>query len=373
MEPKFQYSKDNHYKWGWGDEWFGRRVPDEPYKITIGTLSRPSLGFRHECVQASKDIANNTTKPIVVGLSGGSDSQMVCLSLIEAKVPFTALIVTYKDEFNNVINSHDTDNAYKFCKKFNVPYEELVLDLPKHYTGKGVEYAKKYGMSNAETIVQTAAMDHCKDRCYIMAGGDIMMVVVNPASCPNQSLPLMSNGLSTPTWYMKPLPIEQHMIESGFEGTSKFYMWSPELIHSYLTDPVMQNYYRAQDMIYDTFCVWHPNPATWWRCFHYLFKPQMALSHFPEMIPTRKYTGFEQLYGNVMRDNFINKLPKSRMKHYTDILKTAAGVNDDNKQAVILPIKEMINLIEGKDPIVLKSTKLVEITLATQTPERTDD
>lgn len=373
MEPKYQYSKDNHYKWGWGNDWFNKRIPGEPYKITLGTVSRPAQGFRYECIQAAKDLANNTTKEIIVGLSGGSDSQMVCLSLLDAKIPFKALIVTYKDEFNTIINSHDTANAYKFCKKFNVPYEELTLDLPKYYTTKGVEYARKYGMSNPETIVQTAAMDYCKDRCYIMAGGDIMMVIVNPASAPYQQLPLMSNGLSKPTWYMKPLPIEQHMIESGYEGTSKFYMWSPELVHSYLTDPVMQNFYRAQEMIYDTFCVWHPNPATWWRCFHYLFKPQMTLAHFPEMIPTRKYTGFEQLYGNVMRDNFINKLPKSRMKQYTDLLKTAAGINEDNKQAVILPIEQMIDMLVSKEPIVLTSTKLVELTLETQTPERRDD
>ena len=91
------------------------------------------------------------------------------------------------------------------------------------------------------------------------------------------------------------------------------------------------------------------------------------------MIPTRKDTGFEQLYGNVMRDNFVNKLPKSRMKQYTDLLKTAAGINDDNKQAVILPIEQMIDLLQGDREILLRSTNLKEITLATQTPERTDD
>jgi len=374
MEPNYQYSKNNHYKWGWGNDWFNSRIPGETYNIQMGTLTRAPLDFRSECIQAVNDIANNTSKPIIVGLSGGSDSQMVCLSLLAAKIPFTALIITYEDEFNSTLNRHDIDNAYKFCSKFNVPYKEMILNLDKFYTGKGANYAAKYGMTGAETIVQTAAMDYVGNNyCYIMAGGDVMFVVYNPAVTPDITVPLLSNGNTVPCWYMKQLPVMQHMIEMGYEGTSKFYMWSPELIYSYLTDPVMQNFYRAQDAIYDTYCVWHPNASTWWRCFHYLFKPQMTMAHFPEMLPTRKFTGFERLYGNVQKDNFLNTYTRSKMKYYTDILKEAAGVNDDNKSAVILPIAKMIDYLIEKESRILKSTRVTEVAPALKTPERRND
>ena len=374
MEPNYQYSKNNHYKWGWGNDWFNSRIPGETYNIQMGTLTRAPLDFRSECIQAVNDIANNTSKPIIVGLSGGSDSQMVCLSLLAAKIPFTALIITYEDEFNSTLNRHDIDNAYKFCSKFNVPYKEMILNLDKFYTGKGANYAAKYGMTGAETIVQTAAMDYVGNNyCYIMAGGDVMFVVYNPAVTPDITVPLLFNGNTVPCWYMKQLPVMQHMIEMGYEGTSKFYMWSPELIYSYLTDPVMQNFYRAQDAIYDTYCVWHPNASTWWRCFHYLFKPQMTMAHFPEMLPTRKFTGFERLYGNVQKDNFLNTYTRSKMKYYTDILKEAAGVNDDNKSAVILPIAKMIDYLIEKESRILKSTRVTEVAPALKTPERRND
>ena len=374
MEPNFQYTKNNHYKWGWGDEWYNRRIPGETYNIKMGLLTRTPLSFRQECIQAVTDIANNTSKPIIVGLSGGSDSQMVCLSLIEAKIPFTALIVTYEDELGTTINQHDIDNAYKFCKKFNVPFKEMILNLDKFYLGKGREYAGVYGFTGAETIVQTAAMDLVgKNYCYIMAGGDVMFVVYNPAVTPDITVPKLANGNTVPVWYMKPLPVMQHMMEMGYEGTSKFYMWSPELIYSYLTDPVMQNFYRAQDAIYDTYCVWHPNASTWWRCFHYLFKPQMTMAHFPELIPTRKYTGFERLYGNVQKDNFLNTYSRSKMKHYTEILKDAAGVMDDNKSAVVLPIADMINYFLEKESKILRSTRVTEVAPALKTAERRND
>lgn len=87
---------------------------------------RPVGDFRYEVNQRALSIANKTTKPINVFYSGGIDSEVVLLSFIENKIPFTAVIKKY----NNDYNKHDIDFALKFVKKRNIPYivEEEDLD-----------------------------------------------------------------------------------------------------------------------------------------------------------------------------------------------------------------------------------------------------
>ncbi len=337
MQPTFEHTKDNHYKWGWeGDEWYSTPDSTKRYQLHLGFSERAYGSLREEAVKAVKHIADAATKPIIVGLSGGSDSQMVCLSMLEAKIPFKALICSYRIDGGHVINEHDIKTAYEFCKKFNVPYEELNIDIDAFFKSRGRELATKYCMPKVETIIQTVAMDTvCQDHCYIMAGGDIMMTVLYREYAEKIGRKIINNRFSEPIWWESPVPVMQHMIANGYEGTSKFWLYTPELMLAYLNDPVTQMFLKNFDVIMDSYLdISNIKP---WRCFHYLYKPIMTGREFPEIIRSKKYTGYENMYN----DGF--QIP-GRITVYNKLL--ASAVEDlKMNQAITLPIADLIKYL----------------------------
>lgn len=330
MQPKFEHTENNHFKWGWGNTWWGRPQPEEQYRIHLGHTRRPVKSFREECIIAAKSLADRATKPIIVGLSGGSDSQMTCLALREAGVPFKALIGRWKYHASSEpTNSHDIITAYEFCKKYNIEYLDFDVNVDEFFRTTAVNRAKMYGMCNARTIVQTATMDIVGDNyCYIMAGGDVMIYPWTEDKARRHDLPMLTDRLTEAVWTQKPVPVLQHMLEHGYEGTSKFFLYTPELIASYLCDPVTQKFIELQKSILVSFCQVTPMEH-WWTCWQNLFKPMMTHTHWPEMIPAPKYTGFEGMHRSYGYPG--------RIRVYQELLNSATIGQSDTEIMVTIP------------------------------------
>lgn len=333
MDLKFEYTENNHFKWGWGDEWFNEPNPTKRFKVQLGNVSRPVGSFRQECISAAKLLASKTTKPIVVGLSGGSDSQIVCLALREAGIPFKVVIVKL---FTNgeLQNGHDIKTAFKFCEKYKIEHIDYSINTDDFYNTKALHYAEKYGFTGVETIMQCETMDYLgHDYCYIMAGGDIVMQSKLPHVLAKSDIKQMPNCPGSELiWWQTPQPIMRHMMEMGYEGTSKFFLYTPELISAYLMDPVVQDFLRARHVTFEAFMFWNPEPGQWWKFFQMLIKPMMTLREWPEMVPARKWTGFEKLSDS------------NKYKEYQQLIDVASkGVSMG--QAVALPIYDLIDYI----------------------------
>lgn len=342
MEPRFEHTENNHFKWGWGNEWYGRPNPDAPYKIHLGYTRREVKSFREECIIAAKALADRATKPIIVGLSGGSDSQMTCLALREAGVPFKALIGKWRwHSSSEVTNSHDIETAYAFCKKFNIEYLDFDVNIDEFFRTTAVNRAKMYGMNNARTIVQTATMDVVgSNYCYIMAGGDIMMYPWPEAKARKHDLPMLTDRITEAVWTQKPVPVLQHMLEQGYEGTSKFFLYTPELIASYLLDPVTEKFIALQNSILVSFCE-VTQMENWWKCWQNLFKPMMTHTHWPEMIPAPKYTGFEGL-------NRTYAFP-GKIRLYQELLNSATM--GQGRTEIMITIPDLIKYVTTKHDV----------------------
>jgi len=332
----FPYTKNNHFKWGWADTWYGTPEPNRRYRLHLGHTTRPWASFREECMRAAADLASVTDRPILVGLSGGSDSQIVCISLGLAGVPYTALIVRY--EIDGIcVNQHDIATAYEFCEKYSTPYQELTVDIDRFYRDRAPALARKYCMPKLETIIQCEAMDWAGDDwCYIMGGGDIMLIPVPAHVAPTYDIPTYNNVFTVPCWWESPVPVMHYMLDQGYHGTSKFFLYTPELIASYLSDPITQDFLKYADVLLSAYIDIEPNSSNWWKCFHYHYKPMLTLREFPEIIPNRKFTGFEELYGN--------KYIPGKLSVYSQILKEAVrGLNSDQK--ILCPINRVLEYV----------------------------
>ena len=360
MELKFEYTEGNHFKWGYGDEWYNEPNKDKTYKIQLGYTKRPVGTFREECVNSARLIGEKATKPILVGLSGGGDSQMVCLSMLEAKVPFKVVIVKLFDEFWSHVNSEDNETAYAFCEKYNIEYFEHMVNLDYFYNDQALDYAEKYGFTQLHTIVQCGVMDQfCPDYCYIMAGGDIVFTPYANVVTPDITLPKITNtvnpdAITIPVWWQTPQPIMQHMLEMGYEGTSKFFLYTPELMAAYLQDKVVSDFLENKHVIFQTFTRWFPRPKDiWWRCFHMMYKPILVKHHFPEIIANRKLTGFEE----IEKINSKNG-PRTLFETYQKKINIASkGVNFG--QVIVPTVEELIEYITTPHTHSLEATKLL--------------
>lgn len=286
-----QYSHNDHYKWGWGDGWFNDPQVDADFKVQIGSCTQAPGTFREECIRAAKLIAAQFTKPTLIGLSGGSDSQVVCLAFLQAGLPFQPLILRLKNSDGAIVNEHDTKIAFAFCAKHEIEPLVETVDTDEWYDGRGFELAQEHCLNNVETLMQLWAIERFKTAySYVMGGGD--MVVTKGIGFQDDS-PLVTG--------MNPTPIQQHLIKHGIEGVTKFFMYTPELIAAYLDNDIMHAFYAAEPTIYDGFIrsAKRVEPKNWWWCFNLFIKPLFYIKEWPELIQQRKFTGFEQLQGKL--------------------------------------------------------------------------
>lgn len=306
---QLNYSFNDHYKWGFNEGWFNDAEPEGYFKVSIGACNRPHKSFREECIIAAKLLGDSVTKPILVGLSGGSDSQVVCLSLINANVPFTPVILKLFDSKGYQYNKHDVEGAFAFCDKFNLTPIVEELDLDNFFINQGIQLIHDNCITVFEIVVQLYLVIKYKDtHAYINGGGDPQLSKYEDPE----------TGETTLSYSLGPTPIQQYMINNGIEGCLKFFMYTPEQIAAYLDHPVFHAYDAAQGSIHD---------RTSWDYFTYCVKPMMYINEWPEIIQRKKFTGFEiipyigeiRLITNALNEH-VNARTKKVVWKYKDLL-----------------------------------------------------
>lgn len=73
-------------------------------------------------------------------LSGGVDSQAMIQCWVEAKLKFDVVIGV----FNDGLNEHDVNHAMQFCKKFDVPYKELNINITELLARDNFAISERY-------------------------------------------------------------------------------------------------------------------------------------------------------------------------------------------------------------------------------------
>ena len=81
--------------------------------------------------QALKNDLKTIVKPILLYLSGGMDSELVAMALLDAGVKFTPVIFSWTDSKGEIQNSSDTDYAFKFCRTHSLLPVVRTVDIEK--------------------------------------------------------------------------------------------------------------------------------------------------------------------------------------------------------------------------------------------------
>lgn len=332
-ELKFQYSKDNHYRWGWGDddtEWFNEPDYTQPFKMTFGRCSRTPLSFREECILATEHLVGQVDRPVYVGLSGGLDSQVVCVTLMELGIKFTPCIIA----MDGNENLHDVLNAKTFCEKYGLEYKMFKIDMYQFYSQFCPSIVDRYKITNARTIMQLWLEQYTRDGIFIMAGGDLQLTRYKIGEAQyDATAGAIINSLSSVapmtkcTWGSHPTPILQHLISQGTFGTTKYFMYTPEQIASVVLSPEVEAFVGIQDVLFSTAFV--PRKK-FWLLFNYIPKSQLYNRNFPELILNPKYHGFEF----VEKDVEYKRLRAQTISEYS---------KENDKKGIYLTYEELVD------------------------------
>ncbi len=307
-EWELEYSHRDHLKWGWDDGCFNDPTSGK-FHVTVGSTTRPVGTLRQEVIASCKLMADWFTKPLLIGLSGGSDSQVACLAFRELKFPFTPLIQEFTSESGETYNPHDIANALAFCEKFGLTPRVERLRIDRFAQTRYPELLKEHGFVGTVMPVHLNVLDRYPDHAHLIAGE----IRVSPLT------------VGGPLTYAVRTPIQQHFIKHRLQGIDRFYHYTPELMLAYLDNPIMRAYRRAAPALTPHFQQVAP-PERWWIQFPLYYKPMFIIDAFPELIIAPKYTGFE------------------RLRYFDDILKESDRAIEAKhpRNRAIIPIEELV-------------------------------
>jgi len=266
---------NNHFKFGWGTGIYN--FDDNktmPYWVEFGKVSRPIWDFRKECVNACRLIGETAKKPIAVCYSGGIDSEVIISSMTEAGVEYSALIVSLRHD-GKIANSHDTEYAYSFVEKNNIPYIEYTLDFDDYVRNRSLSDVELYQSPRLGILVHSDIVrTFCKDYLCILGGGDINMSRSRLNGYPDTEGMFISEEQTSVS------PIHAASL-LGENVVNRFFMYTPELMLSWLVNEDIKTFVKYE------------------RSFvginSYKMKPFVLHKLWPELTPRPKFTGYEHI------------------------------------------------------------------------------
>lgn len=303
----FEYTENNHYRWGWGDnnKWFNEpKDINEIFRFSIGRTTRPIKSFREECINVATMIANNSPRELGVLLSGGVDSQICALALHVAGVKFKAILGHLTNEKGEVLNYHDLAAAYDLCKRYNWEYIEIssiwysglmdAWNYPVHYTYKNYSIPWLWQISARLPDLLLVFGLGAHDRIGYdpaMSTQDLMFV----ETCSQDDVYHVFNDLHFSQFFIHTPEIILSQIDNS--AVRLFRNALPSIVAS-------MNHYIGNDSWYELH-----SPRSHWISNDWM-KPLIFAENWPEIIQRRKYTGWEVVIEQSFKELLERIMPK---------------------------------------------------------------
>jgi hypothetical protein len=253
----FEYYSNNYISTSsYGKDW----------ELNIKPSTRKHLSFKEESILAAQRIYETNNDPICVLLSGGRDSLWTARSFYEAKVPFTASIMSWGD-----LNSHDTNNAVNFCEQFGILYNLLYLDIIDFISsGRHCNLSFEVG-SWTHQIAPIIEILKNVEGIPVLGNGDPMFITSKP--------------FKRWDWFYYDMELlnlfGRYFIKNNIKGIPEFFRYTPELFLSYINDPIFLDMIKNQEV----------SENLHWRSQKY----KMYESYYSSNYTFPKYDGWEIL------------------------------------------------------------------------------
>lgn len=301
---------NDFYKWGWDDGWFNAPPSiDSTFKVTFRSPQNTRT-LREELVTACHLVADRFSKPLMVCFSGGLDSQIVCLALLEAGIPFTPFIMSWKAPDGHAINGDDVKYAMEFCQLHGlVPLtdSEYLEDFLKT---KGRDSARNSRIQHYRMLTQTYYADKFKDQYALLIC----------AGNPNFDVRDDELMISAPT-----SAVQQYFIDNDVQGSAQFLKYTPELFCSQVLNPITRSFVGSFPSLYSVYEENSKTPWWSWRLFTSYVKPMIYQASWGDgLIHRSKRHGFET-YDDSFWKTEIHRIGSESFGHRDNEVRMKAG------------------------------------------------
>ena len=215
--------------------------------------------FKEEVLKTCQLISNSTDKKIGLFLSGGTDSTIVALSLLELNIPFTPIIYRYANEKNYF----DVSLALIFCEKKNLTPVIIDIDID--------EYTSNLDFSKYNVPYR------CMQCEYIKKGNELNLF---PIVCSGE---IVFGEPLTIHFNEQTFLSSDYIKENNLDGVPYFYWYRPELSYSFLMDEAAQKHLT------------HLKKSKKYYNNAYIMKLDVHRKYWPELPHTPKVSGWEFL------------------------------------------------------------------------------
>jgi hypothetical protein len=273
-----------------------------PFSIKFKTISRLPKSWDEEVVETARYIKSKTPKPIIIALSGGIDSEVVCRAFLKAGIDFTVVTVKYKDN----LNSHDIEYAERFCKKFNIKQTYIDMDPFDFYENGIQKYINEgYKSTNLFRYLQLFLLEIIDNMggCAILGGGEQIYYDIDNIV-----------QIEHPESLLVSLEWTQNKNSIHFPY---FFQTTPELTAAYLNHELIK-LLTADPKYYK--CEWWPGYSA--------EKTILYHSVFTDMERRRKFNGFENInkFRNTKQTLLKEKFPVNLVYTPISLLRTQLGI-----------------------------------------------
>ena len=306
-----QFTHENHLKFGWGNGLYNFDDKDQQFWFTPGKVNYIPTSFKDECLRSARLIGEAADKPILLGLSGGVDSEVAARSFIEAGVPFEVVVANVIHD-GTIVNARDTRFAKSFANKYNIKCHMIDIDfratvdrLSKiRETNNPAEPYYKINISNLCNI--TMLEPFCNDYFCLKGSGDLVLNTYRKFNQPSPRKYGLYIGETTTV-------SESAVYEMSYRNSANiinFFCYTPEAWLAWLLDPDVRHWVRYEKAFM--------GEHSWMN--NYAIKSFVLFKIWPDMEIRTKLTGYEYIaeYKELTANNFY--------------------VNDDTR--LMIPIEE---------------------------------
>lgn len=276
---KYQYSYKNHFKFGYRpDNWFQKRQSENQiFTACYGPIEREIHNWRKANLLAAEKISETQRhRPLVICLSGGTDSEACVRSFVEARVDFSVAIMA----FENGINDVDVGFAFQLCKELKIPHKVYTLDI--------------IGFWDSRELLALTDRIYCVSpiiACQLWLASQVNGVPIIAQGEPHFKKAINENYVSGVSpyepspWYLveseRLCSMYMHFILNDIPAIPAFFQFLPEQFYSFLqNNPVFEKLIANQ-------VVGKLGTRT--------SKNEIVRSFYPEIKPRLKLTGIEKI------------------------------------------------------------------------------
>lgn len=228
------YTDNNHLTWNLGGSPFeSRTLESQPFNFQLGKLSRQPKSWKYEFEYALRRLVDNVGSKLDVLVSGGADSEVLVRGLLNIGVVPTLHTILFKDG----LNAHETDRVDTLSKLYGVKVYYHDHDI--------VETIK------SESYLDQAKRLQCSQIAYLTVV-DVISRLQNPAVMGGEvylqkhQVPSLSVQSEAQQWAYIYREDEDGMTyryskQTGHTLVNEIMTYTPELLYSWLTHPVIVN------------------------------------------------------------------------------------------------------------------------------------